>query len=57
MRASAADSGSQMRTADGMHIYNLLTKSLQANNNYTIRIRPYSTTTPYILQAVLYPKK
>ena len=54
---SAADSGSQMRTADGMYIYNLSTKSLQQNTNYTIRIRPYSTATPYILQAVLYPKK
>jgi hypothetical protein len=54
---SAADSGSQMRTADGMYIYNLSTKSLQANTNYTIRIRPNSTSTPYILQAVLYPKK
>jgi hypothetical protein len=54
---SAADTGSQMRTADGMYIYNLSTKSLSANTNYTIRIRPNSTTTPYILQAVLYPKK
>jgi hypothetical protein len=54
---SAADSGSQMRTADGMYIYNLTTKSLQQNTNYTIRIRPYSTASPYILQAVLYPKK
>jgi hypothetical protein len=54
---SAADSGSQMRVADGMYIYNLSTKSLSANTDYTIRIRPNSTTTPYILQAVLYPKK
>jgi hypothetical protein len=54
---SAADTGSQMRTADGVYIYNLSTKSLSPNTNYTIRIRPNSTTTPYILQAVLYPKK
>ena len=54
---SAADTGSQMRTADGMYIFNLSTKSLVQNTDYTIRIRPISTTTPYILQAVLYPKK
>ena len=54
---SAADTGSQMRTADGMYIFNLSTKSLVQNTDYTIRIRPTSTTAPYILQAVLYPKK
>ena len=42
---SAADTGSQMRTADGMYIFNLSTKSLVQNTDYTIRIRPISTTT------------
>jgi PKD domain len=54
---SAADSGSQMRTADGMYIYNLSTRSMTAGKDYTIRIRPNSTTAPWILQAVLQPKK
>jgi hypothetical protein len=54
---SSADSGSQMRTADGMYIYNLSTRSMQAGKDYAIRIRPNSTTAPWILQAVLYPKK
>ena len=34
---SAADTGSQMRTADGMYIYNLATKNLSANSDWTIR--------------------
>ena len=54
---SSADTGSQMRTADGMYIFNLSTKSLAQNMDYTIRIRPNSTTAPWILQAVLQPKK
>ncbi len=54
---SSADSGSQMRTADGMYIYNLSTKNLTANTDYAVRIRQGSTTGPIILQAVLYPKK
>ncbi len=55
--ASAADSGSQMRTADGMYIYNLSTKNLTANADYAVRIRQGSTSGPIILQAVIYPKK
>ena len=54
---SAADSGSQMRTADGMYIFNLSTKNLSANSDWTIRVRLGSTAGPVLLQAVLYPKK
>jgi hypothetical protein len=55
---SAADgAGGQMRTADGMYIYNLSTKSMQAGKDYTVRIRYGSSSGPVILAAVLYPKK
>jgi hypothetical protein len=54
---SAADTGQQMRVADGMYIYNLSTKSLTANSDYAVRIRMGSLSGPMILQAVLYPKK
>jgi hypothetical protein len=54
---SSADSGSQMRTADGMYIYNLSTRLLVAGKDYAIRVRPNSATAPWILQAVLHPKK
>jgi hypothetical protein len=46
-----------MRTADGMYIYNLSTRSLTAGKDYTIRIRPNNASAPWILQAVLQPKK
>ena len=54
---SGADTGTKMRTADGMYIYNLSTKTLTAGKDYTLRIRPGSTAGPWILQAVLQPKK
>jgi hypothetical protein len=54
---SAADTGQRMRIVDGFYMYNLSTRSLKANTNYTIRIRLNSTTGPVIMQAVLYPKK
>ena len=54
---SAADTGSQMRTADSMYIFNLSTKNLSANSDWTIRVRLGSTTGPVLLQAVMYPKK
>jgi uncharacterized repeat protein (TIGR02543 family) len=54
---SAADTGQQMRVADGMYIYNLSTKSLTANSDYAVRIRMGSLSGPMILQAVLFPKK
>jgi hypothetical protein len=54
---SAADTGQQMRVADGMYIYNLSTKPLSANTDYAVRIRLGSSSGPVILQAVLHPKK
>jgi hypothetical protein len=54
---SAADSGSQMRVADGGYIFNLSTKNLSANADWAVRVRLGSTTGPVLLQAVLYPKK
>ena len=54
---SAADSGQQMRVVDGGYMYNLSTKSLSANSDWTVRVRLGSTTGPIILQAVLYPKR
>jgi large repetitive protein len=55
--ASAADSGQQMRVADGMYIYNLSTKGLVANTDYAVQIRLGSLSGPTILQAILQPKK
>jgi PKD domain len=54
---SSADSGQQMRVADGMYMYNLSTKGLVANTDYAIQIRLGDANGPMILQAVLYPKK
>jgi hypothetical protein len=54
---SAADSGAQMRVADGMYIYNLATKSMTAGKDYTVRIRLGDAAGPIILAAVLQPKK
>jgi hypothetical protein len=54
---SAADSGQQMRTADGMYIFNLSTKSLVANADYAVQIKLGTVTGPTILQAILQPKK
>ena len=46
-----------MRVADGMYIYNLATKSLTQNKDYTVRIRVGAVDGPIILAAVLQPKK
>jgi hypothetical protein len=54
---SAADTGSQMRIADGMYIYNLATKSLTQGKDYTVRVRLGAVDGPIILAAVLQPKK
>ena len=54
---SGADTGTRMRIADGMYVYNLSTKTLSAGKDYTLRIRPGSTASPWILQAVLQPKR
>jgi hypothetical protein len=54
---SSADTGSQMRVADGGYIFNLSTKNMSANSDWTVRVRLGSTTGPVLLQAVFYPKK
>jgi hypothetical protein len=54
---SSADTGSQMRIADGGYMFNLSTKYLSANTDWAVRVRLGSTTGPVLLQAVLYPKK
>jgi hypothetical protein len=54
---SAADSGTQMRIADGGYIYNLSTKPLTTGQDYTIRIHVGSTGGPVILTAVLRTSK
>jgi len=54
---SSADTGSQMRVADGGYIFNLSTKNLSANSDWAVRVRLGSTTGPVLLQAILYPKK
>jgi hypothetical protein len=54
---SAADTGSQMRVVDGGYIFNLSTRNLSANTDWTVRVRLGSTSGPMLLQAVLYPKK
>jgi hypothetical protein len=54
---SAADSGNQMRLADGFYIYNFTTKPLSAGKDYTLRVRLGSSTGPILIDAVLQPKK
>ncbi len=54
---SSADSGTQMRVADGKYIYNLSTKGLTVGADYTIRIRTGSTTGPIVLRALLSTRK
>jgi hypothetical protein len=54
---SSADTGSQMRVVDGRYMYNLSTRNMTANSDWTVRVRLGSTTGPVLLQAVLYPKK
>ena len=50
---SNADTGQQMRIADGFYIYNLSTKTLQSNADYTIRVRLGSTAGPVLNKAIL----
>jgi hypothetical protein len=51
---SSADTGTQMRTAGEGYMYNLSTKPLTTNQDYTVRIRLGDPTTgPIILTAVL----
>jgi hypothetical protein len=54
---SSADTGSQMRVVDGRYMFNLSTRNLSANTDWTVRVRLGSTTGPVLLQAVFYPKK
>ena len=55
---SNADTGTQMRNADSMYIYNFNTKTLKTPNvDYTIRIRSGGSTGPVILRALFQPKK
>ena len=55
---SSADTTGQMRTVDGMYMYNLTTKGMTAGKDYTIRIRLGNPNTgTVILAAVLQPKK
>jgi hypothetical protein len=54
---SNADSGSQMRLADGFYIYNFTTKPLQAGKDYTLKVRLGSTSGPLLIDGVLQPKK
>jgi hypothetical protein len=54
---SNADTGTQMRIADSMYIYNLTTKSLQKDTDYTVRVRLGSSSGPIIVKALFTPKK
>jgi hypothetical protein len=54
---SNADTGSQMRLADGMYIYNYATSNLTAGQDYTIQIRLGSTTGLVLITGVIQPKK
>jgi len=54
---SSADTGNQMRIADGGYIYNWSTKPLTIGKDYTLRIRLDDPNGPIILQAVIRPKK
>jgi hypothetical protein len=55
---STPDSGTQMRLAGDMYVYNLSTRSmLGANQDYTIRVRNGSATGPIIARAVIHAKR
>ena len=56
---SNADTGTQMRVSGGGYIYNLTTRSMLKDNEYTIRIRDGGSTAlhPIILRALFMPKK
>jgi hypothetical protein len=54
---SNADTGTQMRMAGGMYIYNLSTKTMKAGMDYTLRVRSGSPTGPILLRALFQPKK
>jgi hypothetical protein len=54
---SAADTDQQMRLTGSTYMYNLSTKSLTQNKDYTVRIKLVSTTGPTLISALLQPKK
>jgi len=54
---SNADTGQQLRVSGSGYIYNLSTKSLNTNQDYTIQITSGSLSGPVILSAVIQPKK
>jgi hypothetical protein len=51
------DTGSQMRVVDSMYMYNLATRGMEKDTDYTIRIRSGSASGPIILKAAFLPKK
>ena len=54
---SGADTGTQMRVSGVGYIYNLSTRGMLKDKEYTIRIRDGSSTGPIILKALFMPKK
>ncbi|HEX4685219.1 MAG TPA: hypothetical protein VH228_00455 [Nocardioides sp.] len=54
---SAADTDQQMRLTGSTYMYNLSTKSLTQNKDYTVRIKLGSTTGTTLISALLQPKK
>ena len=54
---SGADNGTQMRVNGGGYIYNLSTRGMIKDNEYTVRIRDGSSAGPIILKALFMPKK
>ena len=54
---SNADTGTQMRIGGGGYIYNLSTRGMQKDNEYTVRIREGGPLGPIILKALFMPKK
>jgi len=53
---SNADTDNVMRTVDSTYLYNLATRGLTANQDYTVRVRVGSTSGPIVLTAVLQPR-
>ncbi len=54
---SGADTGTQMRVSGAGYIYNLSTRGMLKDKEYTIRIRDGSNIGPIILRALFMPKK
>ena len=54
---SAADTGTLMRPNGNGYIFNLSTKSMKVNQEYTIRVRVGTTSGPIVERALFQPKK